>query len=359
MLFLGQREIQSQEYHRNSVILPRAPLIPVNGVTPLQFRGWRLAIAMARTIASRHLDRIEYYSDIFSAYLGLLNIVHPNVPNIRLSSNRLDMLRDFSRTSRIGELGQAIVWLYLMENNYPFINDFRFFCHHNNIAIPPNSSTPDFIAQTAAISIDICLVEAKGKETLATTSIKSKLRKGLQQCDAGELLLAGSAFNVQKKLAFCTEFSDENNGLDSTLSYSDPKLNANSKVRNDLPMRLHYASWFYIIGDFKNVNNLVKGEKINLNEKMYNREHFNNTTYWTISPYNSFLLENLSSINKDNGVFSFFPIFLTETKMKLAISEGVISRLQKLDDSILFNFGNESSESQELFSDGTAIFKSR
>lgn len=358
MIFNGHKELITQEYSRNSVVTRGMHLIPINGQSILSFSGWKMAIALARTLCSNHLDIKEFYYDFISSIFSLSLIVHRPMNNFRLRSNRLNRLRDFSRTNKIGELGQAAVWLYLMENGYPYINDFDFFCNQNGIVVPANSSTPDFVAQNSATSINLCLAESKAKETVSTTRLKSNLKDGLNQCDSGESLINGNGnthFNIVKKLAFCTEFSDENNQTNSQLNFSDPENINDILDTNDLPLRIHYASWFYIIGDFDNVMNLINRKPIEFNEKRFQKRNINGVDFWTIKIFD-ILIDTYERHFMELFKWFYHPYIFKCEDVKLGISDNVIKYLKNTDYAMeIEKYKSESKNNYEIFVDGTII----
>jgi hypothetical protein len=319
---------------------------------PLAFSRWKLSIALARTLCSNHLDHFEYYLDVLQSYFGQYSIIDGNTANIRLKSSRLIRLRDFSRKNKIGELGQAISWIYIMENGYPFINDFRFFCNQANIIIPNRISTPDFIAQSTNLTTDLCIFESKGKELATYASIKSKLKDGLRQCNNGaKLINNNNGYHVTKQISFCAEFSTDKNSFDSSLNFCDPSSENNYQKIDDLPVRIHYASWFYIIGDFQNVENLITNKPIRLNETDYQIREVNGINYWTISFFSKgYYILNILRRNP-----LFFKSFQRYVDIKIGISDNVVKFLSKNESSLPYNIKPESNENFEIFADGTLI----
>jgi len=359
MIFNGHKEFVTQEYSRHSVVTPYIHLSPINGQSSLRLSGWKMAIALARTLCSNHLDQKEFYYDVISSIYSLTLIVHKPMNNFRLKSNRLNRLRDFSRTNKIGELGQATVWLYLMENGYPFITDFDFFCNQNGIVVPANYSTPDFVAQNSAKSINLCLAESKAKETISTTRLKTNLKDGLNQCDSGELLINGNGntpFQIVKKIAFCTEFSDENNQINSQLNFSDPENFNDILKTNDLPLKIHYASWFYIIGDFVNAINLINGKPIEFNEKLFLKRILKGIEYWTINIFDILIDTYERHFFMEDLKWFYHPFIFKYEDIKLGISDNVIQYLKNSDNTKEIETNKpESEKNYEIFVDGTII----
>jgi len=358
MIFISNKEIGVNEYTWLSVT-NNGHLVNINNHNNLKINGYRLAVAMARTLCSKHLNNSEYWIDIISSYLSVSNLIASNSPNIRIKNNRIKQLRDFSRTNKIGEISQGIVWLYLQENDYPYINDFHFFCEQNNIVVPTPYSTPDFISQGSNKLNCYCLSESKGKEQKSSTKVKSALKKALRQCDSGELLLSGNGINISKKLGFCSEWAEDISTFDSKLHFVDP-IKEFLNLKEDLKVvRNHYASWFYMIGDFTNSKRLINGENIILNESDFRIEIIKEEKFWVLNR----LPNSIYKILKDyfNVKFLHFLNFYPFLRLhsSVGISQNVISFLSGNDEINLEPYENVSNESIDLFADGTIILKLR
>ena len=321
--------------------------------TDFQFNGWRLAQGVAMTICSRHLTKREYWFDHISSSLSLSNLIHSNQPNIRINSERISLLRDFSRTTRIGEVSQGIVYLYMQNSGFPYINDFHLFCKNNNVKIPAKASTPDFVCQDKNQTNQICLVESKG----TIDQVKPYLVKAVKQCTSGENIVNGSGYNVIKSLGFCSKWFDENSTENSTLYFVDPENDIVQQEMNSAPMRLHYAAWFYIIGDFENVDRLVKGEKIIFNENYFSQTLINDEKYWILQRFPNSLLKEVR-FNLPLYIIDDF-LFLVHFGGSVGISDKIIQRLTSQDYKAIseIDFSNESTEKYEFFIDGTIITK--
>ncbi|WP_427873514.1 hypothetical protein [Flavobacterium sp. MMS24-S5] len=359
MLFTKQRTINVEEYTHASVTIKRATLISTGTNPDLQFNGWRIAHGVARTTCARYLTQPEYWYEYISSLLSLSNLIHSHQPNVRINSNRISSLRDFSRTNRIGEISQGLVYLYMQNTGFPYVNDFHFFCENNQISIPAKTSTPDFVCQDKNLSNQICLVESKGKEKTSKGDIKSKLAKAISQCVSGENIINTSniGYNVVKSLGFCSEWSDENNATDSILHFVDPENETYQKDINSAPMRFHYASWFYMIGDFENAQRLIQGEKINFNEGYFRKTTIDDKQYWILwrlpkhfGRYEDFDL----SFEIIEELFFSMPFIRT-----IGVSDEIIKSLTsgEYNEITHVDFKNESTEEYEFFIDGTIILK--
>lgn len=356
MMYYGQKNVEVLEYQRTTVTTKQASLIKINSHSNLNIKGWSLALALARTICTKHLDSIELYYDTIQSFFSLPLIIDLHSSNLRLKSNRLKRLRDFSRTNKIGELGQAIMWLYFVENSsYPYITDFAFFCEKNGINILRNSSTPDFVAQDLKKTTNICLVEAKGKELKSQSSLKSKLKIGLNQCKIGQQIIqTQSQYKVIKNICFCSVFSTESETTNTKLHFVDPAELSNQNTVNDFIYRAHYASWFYLIGDFSNAENLTNGKSITFDTKLYTEKLINGELFWTVNLFER-IIDTLVRIESPILYHILLPHYMGDRKVKIGIADKVVKTL--VSDTITeFELFTTNSESIDIiFRDGTII----
>lgn len=355
MPLFGQKNIEVSEYTNTSVITRRAELLQVNNHNPLTFNGWRLSIAMARTLCNQHIGIPELYFDIMQSIFSLQFLINGANNNIRLNSNRLNRLRDFSRTNKVGEVAQAMTWLYLVEeSNFPFVNDFELFCTNNGIVIPPNSSTPDFIAQDTNKTTNICIAESKGKLINSPATIKSKLKKGLNQCDVGEILVnTTGTHTVVKKLCFCSEFSREIDATNSQLHFVDPDKPVNNIDYSDYIFRAHYSNWFYLIGDFNNADKLLKGNNIEFNEKVFTKKEIQGEVYW-VTNFVDKVFSSFRNINSNIRPLILISDYLLSNKINIGISEKVVNSLKNKDIE-KFDYIAPKSDKDIFFKDGTIL----
>lgn len=362
MYLFGNRDIQVKEYTQNSVVTKSAPIVSTGFHTPFRFNGWRLAHGVARTICARTILNPEYWLDYISGLLGLAGLIHSSNlnSNVRISSDRIKHLRDFSRTSRIGELSQGLMYLYMQETGFPYLNDFHFFCTQENIFVPSKTSTPDFVCQDIRQSNHICLAESKGKELTSSGEVKSKLAKAISQCVSGETIINSSLkkFKVKKQLGFCAEWSDENKSSDSVFHFVDPEKEILRPVENSAPMRYHYAAWFYMIGDFYNAERLINDMGIKWNEKNYQQVGRDGKKYWTLKRFPSSFSNDAQNIftNKDLLHAFVLPVYFNAN---IGISVDVINALKKQEYERLtqLDFDAKSTDHFEFFADGTIIYK--
>lgn len=358
MPFFRQKCIDIIEYQNVSVTTRRAELIEINNHTPLAFSSWELSVAMARTLCNEHIGIPELYFDSVQALFSLPYLINRTNNNLRFNSNRINRLRDFSRTNKIGEVAQALTWIYLEEkSNFPYVIDFELFCSKYGITIPANSATPDFIAQSVNTTTNICIAESKGKLINSGTTIKTKLKRGLNQCDEGEIIVNSEGkYTVTKKLCFCSEFSQDTEIENSKFHFVDPETPSKNTSIDDFIFRAHYANWFYLLGEFENAEKLSKGEAIDFNTRYFTKEKINGDFYWTISLFD--MISSSSNVFdlKESKYYRPFIIFdhFYEREVRIGIADNVLQAL-KTKDVTSIDLKNSKSDNELLFRDGTIL----
>lgn len=218
----------------------------------------RIAYATARALCSFHADDKELYNDVVASFLSHLNILTKDKSDfLQLKSSRLERLRDFSRTAQIGELAQGINSLFIQDQlKYPYIVDFHLF--HKLVYKAPygKGKTPDFVIFDEKRNAT-GLFESKG-ESAKKSGIAGKLQKALIQ-------LRGIIKPCTDHLIpCCTKFMDNSTkGNKSAIHYNLFKNSCDKNKPDPLKiLRMSYASWFYLVGDFKRASELLSDENL-------------------------------------------------------------------------------------------------
>jgi hypothetical protein len=280
----------------------------------------RISYATARTLCSFHIDNKELYFDIIASILSHLNFVEPNDSrqSFLLKKDRLNRLRDFSQTSRTGEMAQGINYLFVQERlDYPYIIDYHLFCDRLNIKI--EGRTPDFVLLNPLLN-KIGLFESKSEASVAN-SVTTKLNDAMKQLMIGKQnLLLNKKLYAKNLYPVCTKFLFEHPEI-STINYcyiafSDEPV----KFSPDDIIKAHYASWFYLVGDFTRAQLLSNGENIpsleDVGEVTYDGVT-DKDIYWVSNINNAFF----NSVNK-HLLFVFMKSYF-----KIGIRKDVVKRL--------------------------------
>lgn len=205
----------------------------------------------ARTLCSYHLTQRELYFDIIASLLSHLNFIDATKTNLLLSESRYKRLRDFSKSSRVGEMAQGINSYFVSKTlNFPYIIDFDLAKEKTQatLNIQTNGKSPDFVVLDLTMT-EIGLFESKGNMNGNTTA---------------DLISAMNQINDVHSPCFdynipvSTRFQDNNDYSNkrlrkirkSSVNYTLIKNVCTTPKETDLLRKLHYASWFYLVGDF-------------------------------------------------------------------------------------------------------------
>lgn len=201
----------------------------------------QLVVAMVRSILTVNSGKStrKYMAAIVRPTLQFL-LEWKSAPKLRISDSFNSFVRDFSVTTRIGELAQGISYAFWMwERGYSWISDFGPWAR---TMLPPYAAkkSPDYVMFNPTTG-DVALMEAKGTQSAAH---QSPMRNALNQCkEALPHVFAARGYGSVLTL-------DTKNvaGL-GKLHIRDPdrKFVANDEMRHFL-FRRSYASWFDLLG---------------------------------------------------------------------------------------------------------------
>ncbi|WP_144090993.1 hypothetical protein [Pseudomonas kilonensis] len=162
-------------------------------------------------------------------------------PDLRVSTDFQHALRDFSSTTRIGELAQGISYAYwTWQRGYSWIADFRPWAV-GLVPIYDGEKSPDFVMLNP-VTNDLAIMESKGT---GAACHKAAMGKALRQCrEAVEHSTFTRGFG-----SILTLDSDNSSGV-GTLHIRDPESHSEltDELKYDL-FRRSYASWFDLVGD--------------------------------------------------------------------------------------------------------------
>jgi len=245
-------------------------------------------------------------------------------------------------------LAQGINYLFVQERlDYPFIIDFHLFCESNYGKTYTGSKTPDFVILKEDFS-EIGMLESKGEasKTSSITGNSGKLQSALNQLNSIQ------QFCVHKLIPCCTRLENDKKGGVSSIHYSirdkicQPKANITTRI-----FRQHYASWFYLVGDFTIANTLLSNDGFeNLEEDdNYNLDE-EGQIYWVNRPIIEFDSENDSSFTNFRYQFE-----LWSSRIKIGIYKSVIDSIGRGENQSPRDYPIDSNETYVRFKDGTVI----
>jgi len=258
-MFISSASLPLRE-HPSADVQRKAAHIGQGGIKPpLRVGSWKIAGAIAKTVfADPSPTYVEKALRTSSAFIQLQAnaSLHPASSNLRLDSQRFQSpqgFRDFSGTSRIGELGQGLCALFMQDHlELPIVLDFAVLCDQLGISPPPHDvSTPDFAGWRGD---EYWLVESKA--TLlpngeGSAKTKTKLREGISQCDAGARYIVQRGGPPPAR-SFCvlTEFKTDAAPDDTVIRFTDPAA-VGGGIADDLHDRIakhYYASALTALG---------------------------------------------------------------------------------------------------------------
>jgi hypothetical protein len=315
----------------------------------------RIAYATARALCSYHADDKELYFDIVASFLSHLNFLDKNTTDfLQLKKSRLERLRDFSKATQIGELAQGINSVFVQDRlNYPYVVDFHLF-HQRIYRIPyRKGKTPDFLILNKNRN-KIGLFESKG-EAAKNSGIAGKLQGALIQLKS---ILKPC---VDELVPCCTKFTD--NSTDANKSSIHYNIFPNDCSENQPEplriLRMSYASWFYLVGDFKRASELLLPEGLTpiipgeaTDNITYDLDTDNNKkeVYWVNHNFGRTSLTNALRLN-----YEFWSDENNIAPFRIGIYKSVVDQLLN---NLLINENINNTTSDEIyerFADATLI----
>lgn len=324
-----------------------------------------LAYSTARTLCSYHLTEKELYFDVLASMLSHLNFVDSSNSNFLLSECRYKRLRDFSKSTRIGEMAQGINYLFVAKRlNFPYIIDFDLAKEktQGTLNIRTNGKTPDFVVLDSSM-IRIGLFESKGTMSGVVSGTSGYLSKGLKQIND----VISPCFNSD--IPVCTKFENNNDfnlqtiptNRKSSINYAFIEKVCAEEKDTRLLMKLHYASWFYLVGDFDRVESILNDGIVapieDVNDPIYvldTETDKNDPIFWVKDAF------RLSSFSKEFG--TRLHLFITSRyfhrgELKIGIYKKVIDNLTKTNDTnAIFQLPEEEINYLRKYPDGTLLF---
>jgi hypothetical protein len=295
-----------------------------------------LSYSTARTLCSFHLSKKELYFDVIASMLNHLNFIDSTQTNFLLSESRYKRLRDFSKSTRIGEMAQGINALFVAKRlNFPYIIDFDLAKEKTQLTlnIQTQGKTPDFVFLDSSFE-KIGLFESKGTMNGSVSGKTGFLSKGKNQIDD---VNNPPCFDFH--LPMCTKFANNNdvnlaaipNNRRSSINYALRTINCGNRKDLQLLKKIHYASWFYLVGDFERVDKILnEGVVIPIldnDDPIYSLDEEtdkNNPIFWVKNP-----LRSLVS-SKENGINIFIDVHTfhrPKSDFKIGIYKKIVEEL--------------------------------
>jgi hypothetical protein len=218
------------------------PGVAIAPAQPFVVNDRQLVLAMVRsvlTVNSRRASR-KYMAAIVKPTLRFL-LDWNRAPDLSLSAHFLNVLRDFSATTRIGELAQGVSYAYWKwQRGYHWIADFGPWVAGLH---PPYAGmkSPDFVMLNSSIN-DLAVMESKGT---SLSCHKSAMGTALRQCKD-----AVNHPSFSRSFGSVLTLDSKNPSGVGTLHIRDPERTAElSAELSYYVFRRSFASWFELTGD--------------------------------------------------------------------------------------------------------------
>ncbi len=209
---------------------------------PFVINERQLIVSMVRSTLTANSGKAsrKYMAAIVKPTLMFL-LDRKRSPNFCVSADFLYVLRDFSATTRIGELAQGVSYAFWKwERGYSWIADFGPWAA-GLVPAYAGSKSPDFVMLNP-ITNDIAFMESKGT---GSSCHKAPMNRALSQCKA-----ALSHIAVSRGLGCVLTLDSKTPAGIGTLHIRDPekRVEITDEMKHYL-FRHSYASWFDLTGD--------------------------------------------------------------------------------------------------------------
>lgn len=184
--------------------------------------------------------------------------------NLRVTPDFRNRYRDFSKTSRVGELAQAVTFILAQDVlGYPIVCDFDGFLRTQNIpAMSSDEQTPDYALLFRNGTGNLSLIESKGScPNKSELFPKSSLKEALSQCDSGDKhIRASSSYGATRTYGTHVRFSESSDPWNTLVAYCDPEEPTDLGPLNPLGvLRQYYAAWLVLAGHRQYAEKLLRG----------------------------------------------------------------------------------------------------
>lgn len=257
-------ELDLVEYESSSITTPNchAKKVAHGGLLPasgkMRFSQLRLAVALAKTILTRDPSDEDLIKEVRAGLYVLDSLLDMTVANLRLTDRFRKKFRDFSKSSRIGELAQATSFVFAQEVlGHPLVVDFDGYLQSQKIPeVPPKFRAPDFALLFRSGTHRPSLLESKGTSpSEKTVAVKADLKDALDQCCAGEShILAHAKPFYRAKNSFATALvaAEIKDAWPSFFAFCDPADGDDQGMHDPIgAARQYYSAFLLLVGQRK------------------------------------------------------------------------------------------------------------
>jgi hypothetical protein len=219
----------------------------------IRFSFFRLSVAAAKSILTRAPLSVDMWKEVRACYYVLDSMIEHASLNLRMTSGFRQKYRDFSKTSRTGELAQALTFILAQDViGYPIVCDFSGFLQSQALpAMKADEQTPDYALLFKNGASQLSLIESKGScPDVNALRPKGPLREALTQCkSANDHIFASAAYNAKNSYGTHVRLAESTDGWETVIGYCDPEEPTRDGPTDPLNvLRRYYAAWFVLAG---------------------------------------------------------------------------------------------------------------
>lgn len=291
---------------------------------------FQLLISTAKSI----LTRSDVYSAETAAFARSYMQTLPFLLNdkdgyLTMNHENINILRDFSKSSRNGEIAQGINYYFSKKYLGAYaIYDFKYYADVRRKIRPKcKGKTPDYVLCYSDNTIGF--IESKG--TLIKNPSKY-MESGNEQCSEGKNHLPGVANTYVSAVSFAT--SSPHMTRKTCLYIADPENNEKYLDNNiEYNNNYEYSKLFYFVGNKNATLKLMNGQQLEKDDFDYTKKQDGEII--------------IATVDNDKLISSH------AKKIEIGIKEPVLEYL--IDKKKFEKFENIYSESYELFNDGIFV----
>lgn len=331
------KKIKIQEYTSLSIqdkstrSSPKKLVKSSNTYSDLNVNFLKLSVAMVKANTTRSASLKNFVYDTFLSALSLNGLVENKGSKLALRDGFRNKYRDFSKTSRTGELAQAINYIFAQEKlGYKFVLDYEEFISATKTPTKKTGAAPDYVL-FGKNSKNLAVLESKGSSAsakLPLATIRSRLFSAMNsQCGDGVRHLQKNGHLVSHSYASLVELVESSDVGESIIHFADPDYDEFDNVDYSKAVKSHYSRWLSFIG--------ILGSDLVANPNEFENIEVNGE---------QFVVQRTSNVDRYLNV----PI-------RYGVSEKVLSMYKtgSFKDIYAMNTEVYSSDNVEIFSDGT------
>lgn len=235
---------------------------------------FRLTKSIVKSITTKY-GRSKFTDVLFVCWFLQLGVMTTEDGDGYLELSRevkKGLFRDFSQTSRCGELAQGINY-YFAEQVLKALDifDYKEYFNKHITGIGCPLSTPDYVFKT---SKEINILESKGDNTKGfPTQVLRKAKKG--QCADGHAALKAGGINCNKTYASVVKFQSLKCAKRETcIHFGDPEYMQEEQKPTLSDIKHEYSKWFDILGKWEIANQLLNNQPFISNEVELDNDGF-------------------------------------------------------------------------------------